>query len=186
MERKRQGLRFFKINEDEVDSGDIFGQKTIPIGEDQTTEDIYPKICQATLELFLEYLQAFHRGNVKFTKQDNSQASYTCKRTPADGEINWQRSACEVYNFIKALTPPYPYAWTKYQGEIIKIKKISLPKTQIVFVGNIPGRVVAVQDEGVRVTCGQGQIVVHEVIRGKEEVLKANQIFTSMTTLLGR
>jgi methionyl-tRNA formyltransferase len=47
------------------------------------------------------------------TAQDDSQATYFGGRKPEDGRIHWTGSAVEVFNLIRAVTHPYPNAFTR-------------------------------------------------------------------------
>jgi len=56
--------------------------------------------------------------------QPRSSGAVLPRRRPADGLIVWDQEACAVYNFIRALTKPYPGAfgwldgrrWTVWQA----------------------------------------------------------------------
>ena len=50
------------------------------------------------------------------------------RRVPKDGEIDFNRSAIDVYNYVRALTKPYPGAYYYYQN-----KKFILWKVAILF-----------------------------------------------------
>ncbi len=125
-------------------------------------------------------------NKLKLHKQNELGVTYTCKRTPADGEINWNKPATEIYNFIRALSPPYPCAWTRYKGKIIRITKTSLPRKQLKYAGNIPGRIISILDGGVLILCGAGQIVVNNIVTSQNKHFSADKIFSSITITLGR
>jgi len=42
-------------------------------------------------------------------------------RTDNDSLINWNSNTDKIYNLIRAVSFPYPKAWTLYQGDKIKI-----------------------------------------------------------------
>ena len=63
-----------------------------------------------------EQLPKLKNGTATFTKQDESQASYFGRRTAADGEILWHKSAKEINNLVRAVTEPYPGAFS-YLGQ---------------------------------------------------------------------
>ncbi|MDP3732447.1 MAG: methionyl-tRNA formyltransferase [Candidatus Omnitrophota bacterium] len=182
---EKTGVTLFRISRG-VDSGEIFGQKIIKIGPRDTATEVYPRIIDATTELYREFLMALEENKLKLHKQNESGATYTCKRTPADGEINWNRPATKIYNFIRALSPPYPCAWTRYKGKITRIAKASLPRKQLKYAGNIPGRIISILDGGVLILCGAGQIVVNNIVTSQNKHFSADKIFSSITITLGR
>ena len=175
---KQTGVTLFKIDDGEADSGDIFRQKIIPIDDRQTASDIYPQIVEQSVQLYIEYLQELKKRDVTLMKQDHSQATYGARRTPDDGKIDWSKNTVDVFNFIRALTPPYPYAWTDYHGEKIFIKKASLPKADFDYPKiHETGKILSVSGHGAAMTCGDGVILIQEIIKGSGETYPANKFF---------
>jgi len=181
---KKTGVTLFKIN-DGVDSGPVFRQKVVKIGPQEAASCVYLRIISATVELYKEFISALQRNKVKWHKQDGSKATYASRRTPADGEIDWSKPAIEVFNLIRALSSPYPCAWTKDKSRIIRIAKASLPRKQLDHKGNIPGSIISVRGDGVLVLCGRGQIIINSVMTGKNKHVNAAKFFSSITTSLG-
>jgi len=55
-------------------------------------------------------------GSVVSTVQDESKATYFGGRKPADGLIDWSKSSRDIFNLIRAVTDPYPGAFTSSNG----------------------------------------------------------------------
>lgn len=103
-----------------ADSGDIIGQQKIAILETDTALDLNQKAVAAAERLLDECLPEILSGRATGIPQDDSQASYFGGRTPADGLIDWSKSSLEIYNLIRAVTRPYPGAFTfRGQGKIL-------------------------------------------------------------------
>ena len=98
------------------DDGDIVGQKVIEIASEDTARTLMQKATVATEKLLGEVLPLIKSGKAPRTPQDNSKASYFGGRKPADGEIQWDQSATQIRNLVRAVTKPYPGAYT-YLGE---------------------------------------------------------------------
>ena len=177
----KTGVTLFKIKKGPANSGDIFRQKSVTIGKEDTAEDIYPRLVKVTVSLFEEYIESYNAGTIKFTKQDERKATYACRRTPEDGRIDWNRSARDIFNLTRALTAPYPPAWTTFEGKKVFIKKASLFDEQRVYEGNIPGRIASCSSSGVVVLCGQGQILLKDIVLESGETLKTEQLLLSST-----
>ena len=56
-------------------------------------------------------------GTAPRIPQDQSQASYFGGRKPSDGLISWDKDALAVYNLVRAVTHPYPGAFTRLRGQ---------------------------------------------------------------------
>jgi methionyl-tRNA formyltransferase len=95
-----------------ADAGDIIGQKKIAIGPDDTALDVFQKVEPAAADLLQEYLDAILDGTAPRIKQDISQGSYFGGRKPDDGKIMWTWPARQVHNLVRAVTVPYPGAFT--------------------------------------------------------------------------
>ncbi|MEK7616888.1 MAG: methionyl-tRNA formyltransferase [Patescibacteria group bacterium] len=180
---KMSGVTLFYLDEG-IDSGDIIAQRKIPIGSTDTGFTLYQKTKTASVEILIDYLEDIKRGSASRIKQNEKEATYTCFRTPDDGEIFWTRPAKDIYNLIRALSDPYPGAFTIYEGRKIIIQKASFTDSPRNFVGRIPGRVVAVGQGWVEVLTGDGSLKIEEIeVEGKK--LPASKIFSSIKGTLG-
>ncbi len=161
------GVTLFQITDGDVDSGPVFGQKIVSIEPDEYAEDVYKKIIRATTELYLEFLDRLKKNEkIIFVEQDESTATYTCKRIPEDGKIRWDQTSIEILSLIRALAPPYPGAFCGFKGEDFVISKARLGmQNSKIFAKYIPGRVISISNDGVEVMCGRGSILINEWIK---------------------
>ena len=102
--------------EAKADQGDIVGWKRVPITSEDTALTLFAKMTAAAPELLRETYPLLRAGTAPRLSQDHSQASYYGGRTPADGLIDWRHSAQQIYNLVRAVTHPYPGAFTFFQG----------------------------------------------------------------------
>ncbi len=101
----------------QADAGDIVDQETVLIGPDDTAVDVFKK-CTAAARIVLErQIDAITSGAAPRTPQDASQATVVRGRTPEDGKIDWTQNARTIYNLIRAVTHPYPGAFTFVDGK---------------------------------------------------------------------
>jgi methionyl-tRNA formyltransferase len=94
-----------------ADDGDIIAQKRFPILFNDDCHTIYQKAAQAGAELLREYLPKFEDGTAPRIHNPSGTYPEYPKRTPVDGLIDFQRSALDIYNFVRALAKPYPGAF---------------------------------------------------------------------------
>jgi len=96
----------------EADAGDIVDQQKVPIGPDEPISAVIPRVRDAAVSVLSRQLDALLAGRAPRTPQNHSLATYYGKRTAKDGRIDWSRPAREVFNFIRALSHPFPGAFT--------------------------------------------------------------------------
>lgn len=142
------------------DAGDIIGQREVNIDYKDTARTLYDKLCQAAGALLDDLLPDMKNGQIHGKKQDLTLGSYYGGRRPEDGRIDWNQSAREIYNLIRAVTDPYPGAQaTMENGEKIIIwwgESVESVR------GNQPGE-AQVFNQQVIVQTGQGAIRLLDV-----------------------
>ena len=184
---KQTGVSLFVINDGETDSGDIVLQKVVSIGDTEYAEDVYQKIIDATNAAYLEMMEVYsNSGKLQTYPQDEALATYTCKRTPDDGKIDWQASSYSVYNLIRALAYPYSGAFFYHNNSKYTVKTASIgPQNAKVFSGRIAGRVIAIYEDGIEVLCGEGSVKIHTIFsENSDKEVNAADIFKSIVIKL--
>lgn len=99
------------------DAGDIVDQERIPILREDTAQDVFQKAVKAARLVLERQLDSLTRGTAPRKPQDESQATYFGGRKPEDGRIDWTQSAESIYNLVRAVTHPYPGAFTACDGK---------------------------------------------------------------------
>lgn len=143
------------------DAGAIVAQQKVAIAADETALTLHGKLDQAASQLLEGILPAFRAKQIPLTPQDENQASYFGRRTAADGELFWQRPAHELDCLIRAVTRPYPGAFT-YAGD----RKLILWQARVVNESSnqAPGTILNL--EPLRIACGES---VLEITAGQSE-----------------
>jgi methionyl-tRNA formyltransferase len=180
------GVTLFYLGEG-VDAGDIVAQKTIAIAPTDTAPAVYERVCGATVDLILESCPGLASGNAPRIHQDPGAASFSCSRSPADGEINWTKSTVEIFNKIRALSWPYPGAYTFYESRKLMLWQAAPVEDAPCYVGRIPGRVISVSGPqgDVQVLTGDGVLRVIEVEYPGHGKVPAASIIRSVRVTLG-
>ena len=144
------------------DDGDIVCQRRIAITDDDTAKSLHEKAAQATSVMLDEILPRIKDGTAPRKPQDHSKATYYGGRRPADGEIDWTVGAEQVRNLVRAVTRPYPGAFSYIANEKCVFWMVS--KVPYFRGESGPGTVVstdplviACSDGAVRVDFGQPQ-----------------------------
>jgi len=146
------------IMEAKPDAGDIVGQSAVSIGPDETATDVFGKVSQAAVIVIEQALPNLMQGKVPCKPNELQKGSYFGGRKPADGQIHWNQMAAQVHNLVRAVAPPYPGAFTDYQGKAMMIARTSLtgPFPSTLDLG-IEG--IQVVDNRVFGICGDHQAV---------------------------
>ncbi len=109
------------------DAGDLVAQREVLIDPDDTAQMLYEKLCLAAGQLLDDILPLIKKEQIPRTKQDLSRGSYYGGRRPEDGRIDWQQDAKDIYNLIRAVTDPYPGAFSFLEdGLQVKILKATM------------------------------------------------------------
>jgi len=95
-----------------ADAGDIVDQESVAIGLEDTAQDVFGKCVKAARLVLERRLDELTGGTAPRRPQDESQATYFGGRKPEDGRIDWTKSAEAIYNLVRAVTQPYPGAFT--------------------------------------------------------------------------
>lgn len=95
-----------------VDDGPIVGSVLVPVNESDDAGVLYEKHLQAHADLFRSHLRRLLEGDVPLVPQDSASATYWPRRRPEDGRIEWSRKAQEVLRLIRAVTKPFPGAFS--------------------------------------------------------------------------
>jgi UDP-4-amino-4-deoxy-L-arabinose formyltransferase/UDP-glucuronic acid dehydrogenase (UDP-4-keto-hexauronic acid decarboxylating) len=138
------------------DDGDIVGQHRIEISTDDTARSLHKKAAESSAKMLDEVLPKIMEGNAPRQPQDHSRATYYGGRGPEDGEIDWSETSTAVRNLVRAVTRPYPGAFS-HVGER---KCLFWQVTELPGGGKglSPGAIAAT--EPLVIACGKGAVQV--------------------------
>jgi len=94
------------------DAGAIVDQEGVAIGPRDSAAEAFRKVLPCARRIFERQIDALLAGRAQETPQDESQATYFGGRKPEDGRIDWRQTNREIFNLIRAVTDPYPGAFT--------------------------------------------------------------------------
>jgi methionyl-tRNA formyltransferase len=100
-----------------ADEGRIVDQEAVPIYPDDTAHDVFKKLIPAARRMLRRSLPSILAGTARGREQDESRATYFGRRRPDDGAIDWSKPAREIYNLVRAVTHPFPGAFTFLNGK---------------------------------------------------------------------
>jgi methionyl-tRNA formyltransferase len=95
-----------------ADAGAIVDQDGAEIGPRDTAEQAFRKVLPCARRVLARQIDALLAGTARETPQDEAVATYFGGRKPEDGRINWSQTSAQIFNLIRAVTDPYPGAFT--------------------------------------------------------------------------
>jgi methionyl-tRNA formyltransferase len=96
----------------EPDAGAIVDQEGVDIGPRDTAEQAFRKVLPCARAVLARQIGALLAGTARETAQDESLATYFGGRRPEDGRIAWEGTSAQIFNLVRAVTDPYPGAFT--------------------------------------------------------------------------
>ncbi len=164
-----------------VDQGKIIDQIPFDITNYDTCKTLYDKVAVTNEQMILTLVDRLSKGLATVMEKENvTDEPLLPRRRPKDGLLDWSKSARDVYNFIRALARPYPGAFTFVNGKKYLIWSASLlpGENSDGKAGEILGSVYSPVDDacGVRVACGAGSVVIHELENEEGNIYKGSEL----------
>ena len=159
---KKIGVTIMKI-EEKLDSGPVISFRELQLNSDKTCGEIEKELSEIGASLLIESIKKIESDKVKFTAQEDSDATYAKKINKKEAKINWNYNADYVKAQIHALNPN-PGAWFKYGKERFKVWRVKK--------SSLSGKPSTVLDENLTVGCKSDSIQILEIQReGKNKQL---------------
>ena len=153
------GVTTFFLKE-KVDTGSILLQARVKIGLDETAGELHDKLAEVGAEIVLQTVRLIELGKIQPRPQDDALASLAPKISKEDCRIDWSKSAGDVHNLVRGLSPS-PCAWTTHRGTMLRIYRTAVEKQETELSSS--GKVVRVDKESLVVGTGMGLISILEL-----------------------
>jgi methionyl-tRNA formyltransferase len=169
-----------------LDAGGILAQEATAVGPRDTVTDLYERLNSLQRELLGPAVARRISGD-EGTPQQEGEATYTCTRIPADGEVDWSASTDAIDRLIRALTEPYPGAYTWIGLKRLVVLDARPAPDAPIYEGRVPGRVVRVNRSvgWVDVLTGDGVLRLNKLAPDGGEPGPASAVVTSLRQTLG-
>ena len=169
---KKTGVTTFFIRK-KVDTGDIILQKEAEIYPEETYGELSQRLSIIGSELLLETIDLIEKGEVKPLPQNNEEATKAPKITPELCRIDWSKSALEIQNLIRGLSPA-PGAYTFYKGKILKLFKAQAVDETTYSQGF--GEVISAEkNKGIEIKTSKGSLRIQELQPESKKKMKGDE-----------
>lgn len=117
---KITGVTIFRLD-DGIDTGNIISQEQTEIGSDEDTPELYRRLSAMAADQIMEAIESINNNEVSYQVQDHANATKAPKLKKSEGKIDWDQSAFDIYNKIRAFKP-FPGTFTTYNSKKIGIE----------------------------------------------------------------
>lgn len=123
------GATTFKLKH-EIDTGNVLLQEKIYLGDTETAGELHDRMKVVGAELLVKTVEGLAEGTLQEKPQEQMPAAgaspkHAPKLTTETSTIDWNKSAREIYNLIRGLSP-YPAAFTYIDGKMLKIFRATM------------------------------------------------------------
>jgi methionyl-tRNA formyltransferase len=155
-----------------LDTGPMLLEEAAPIGPATTAAELHDSLSVLGARLVVRALAELERGSLPERPQPKDGATYARKLSKEEARLDWSRSAAELARKVRAFNPA-PVAWTELNGERVRLWNArTLPEA----AGQPPGSVLAADASGLRIACGEGQLLVTELQREGGKLVPAKAL----------
>ena len=145
-----------------VDDGPILDTEIFQITTWDDAQTLYYKVAVVVKHMLARTLDRLRVGTLA-PRPQIGEPTYYLARKPEDGLIDWSKSSTmEIYNLVRAVTRPYPGAFTSSAGAIVYIWKAQpFDAFLTVYGAKQPGEIVEIFDSNTfLVACLDGLLLV--------------------------
>lgn len=174
---KKFYLSIFWIDK-HIDSGKVIDTKEF---EYELIDDIsisHHKVAICLAEMIIENIE---NGNISsgYGVNQAGEIGYLPKRTASDGMIDWKRNCDKIYDFVRAITVPYPCAYTAINGHLIKVIrcKYMRVKSKLLDGYNCGEIIMIIDGSSIWVKCLDGIIEILEYVNADHVEIREGIVF---------
>ena len=173
------GIMVMQMDEG-LDTGDVGLVEEIQIGPDMTAGELHDQMMVLGGDLMRRALSALERDSLHFEPQPEEGATYAKKINKAEARIDWSKTAIEVHNQIRGLSP-FPGAWFEVElnGKPTRVKAI---KSSLTDGTGTPGTIL---DDGLTIATGDGALSLTRVQREGKSVMDVETFIRGTGSLKG-
>ena len=154
-----------------LDTGDMLLSGSLPLDPDADFGRVHDDLAVLGAGLLITALDGLEAGLITPKKQDGSRATYAAKITKEECALDFSLPAKRLHDKIRALSP-VPLAYSFLHGKTVKIVKTSVAENA---PAGAPGEIVACGRDGITVACGEGALLITELLpEGKKRMPAAD------------
>jgi len=165
-----------------LDTGPVYKMLSVNITESDTSQSMHDHLSELGAKGIIDTLTALQNNPSLVPQiQDDSLSNYAKKITKAEAEIDWNKSAKEIHQQLRAFIP-WPVSQTQHQGTRLRVWQASVMKTNS---SKNPGTIIAISDSNVDVACSTGTLRLEKLQRDGSKPMSYAQFRNGYTLSIG-
>ena len=137
----------------DMDAGDLIYAEETPIGEFETSGELFDRLKDMGAALLVKTLRAIADGTAPRVPQDHSRATYVKMLDKSASPIDWDRTPRQIVKQICGLQP-WPVATMELEGETFRVFAAEYTDHRTALP---PGKVVSAGKDGLEIACADGE-----------------------------
>jgi methionyl-tRNA formyltransferase len=144
-----------------LDTGDMLLEERCPISAQDTTASLHDTLAEMGARMIVNAVS--QAGHFKPAKQPLEGVTYAHKIEKAEAAIDWTQSAQVLAQRVRAFDP-FPGMTVQWGEETVKVWQAHAePLPFETSHHKAPGTLLSVQEEGLRVACGEGVLCLTQL-----------------------
>ena len=146
-----------------MDAGAILSQASIPILDSDNVGSIENKLSRIGTSLLLDTLVKVEEGTIIAQNQDESGVTFAWNIKPEEEHIDFDRTAREVFNHVRAFYP-WPITYFTIDGQTFKLHEVgivSIPEGP--YIDARPGEIVSMAKGEVLIKVKDGIVALKTI-----------------------
>ncbi len=149
-----------------LDTGDILWQRSCTISPEESSGELLLRLADLGAETLLKALVKLERHALVPQPQDSAQASYAAKITKQEARLDWNVSATDLANKVRAFNP-WPVAQMEFKGEVLRVWRALAVESDSPLA---PGSIECLDQTILQVRCAEGSLRLLQVQRPGKKI----------------
>jgi methionyl-tRNA formyltransferase len=150
------GITIMQMNAG-LDTGAMLATVSCPISPRTSAADLYHELALVGPPLLQQVLADIESYQSQSRAQDDKQATYAHKILKAEALIDWSSSAVALERKVRAFNP-FPVCYSKLRGKRVRVWQASALPSDATL--EAPGTILRASEEGIVVSCGEGELAL--------------------------
>jgi methionyl-tRNA formyltransferase len=167
--------------EEGLDTGPVCATEEVEIGPDTTTGELHDVLAQRGANVMVRALEQLELGTLACTPQAGDGVTYAAKLRKDDSAIDLGRTAREVHNLIRGLSPA-PGAWLEMAHPGGKRERVRVLRSSVASGSGPAGTAL---DANLTIACGEGAVRLTVLQRAGKKAMPADEFLRGWPVAAG-